>query len=294
MVIAKKALASLCAVAFSVTLVACGGTQGDTKAPATTQAAETAQTAQTAQTTAASQAAPQTPAKAKPSLTGSFKLAGGQFGDATMVGNIVETMDLQQMSVLVVNEDGTGKLGTEDEGAFTWTKTSDTTATVKPQNTDSTFSMSVDDEAVVSLVLENDGESATMFFSADGTIPSKPALDLSKATDVSAPADVVGDWKMSLIDYSGVDVYGDLVSFLKSTGTENAEEFVSLSLKEDGTATLSGETFKWSIKDGKAELVWGEGTTIGSTLALKKLDDKLVLQMAGDLASMNMSFVYSK
>jgi hypothetical protein len=99
---------------------------------------------------------------------------------------------------------------------------------------------------------------------------------------------------MSLIDYSGVNVYGDLVSYLKSTGTENAEEFVSLSMKEDGTATLSGETFKWSIKDGKVELVQGDGTAIGSTLALKKLDDKLVLQMTGALADMNMSFVYSK
>jgi hypothetical protein len=154
--------------------------------------------------------------------------------------------------------------------------------------------MSVDDEGVVSLVLENGGESATIYYSADGTIPSKPALDLSKATDVSAPADVIGDWKMSVIDYSGVNVYGDLVSFLKSTGTENAEEFVTLSMKEDGTATLSGTTFGWSIKDGKTELVEGDGSAIGSTLALKKLDDKLVLQLSGELASMNMSFVYSK
>lgn len=287
----KKAFALLSALALGVTLTACGG-GGDQGGSATTAAATT-----TAATTAATTTEPKTtaPATPAPSFEGTWKLAGVNSAGAIMTGNMVEMMDLGEMSTLTLNADGTGELGSTGEGTFKWTKESATKATAVPTgNAEFSFSLSCEEAGVIALDMSDGEVTMSMLFTADGTLPQYPVVDLTKATAITDAKDIVGDWKLSSMSYSGVMIYGDIQGFLKNSGMEDEGEITSLSLVADGSGKIGSTAASWKIENGVATFTEGDGSALASVSTMQRLGDQLVLQVGGAESSLGMAFIYSK
>ena len=312
----------LCACCLG--LAACGGS-GSSSAAASGSASASA-SASSASASASSASASASSSSAAVDYAGDWKFAGMEAdlgtGKITMVGDLEAIAsafgsDTSTMAFgLTLNADGTGKFVGGDESydvawvgndkgvTLTPAKGDDSasasaasasasaaseSASAESDNAFGNFGDSIDlvyADGVLSLTMDQDGQSATVYFSKDGKLPGATEIKAENAKPITSEADLIGEWKISGMNMMGLSIYGDddaLGAMMGSSGTDT-----SLTIEAGGKGTMSGSEFTYTVGADGAAMESG-----GITVPIKSLNGSLLLDMS-DAIGMPMVIAYSK
>lgn len=267
----KKQLTMLLAAALcasSITLGACGS-----PAPADNSAKTEATTTDEKKEEAVD------PAE---KFAGDWKLAYMEVNGVTMAGNLSQMFGDEQIPTLSIDKNGTGSMVLNDDaGTLTWKLVDDNSISIAMDESEDKKEIPVtydEQKAALSLTMEDDSMSGTLFFTADGTSKDVAAIDISQAKDIASVDEIAGDWKMSGAGMDGMFMYGDAdtIASISGGGFDPA-----LSITADGKITVNGSTLDITIDENGAS-VGAEGVSL---ISLKMLDDKLVMDISSVMGS---------
>lgn len=304
----KKYLALLCASVLCVCclgLAACGG-GGSSSAAASGSAS------------ASSASASSSSASAATNYAGDWKFAGMKAnmgtGEITMVGDLdtmasaFGTSSSSMQFGLTLKEDGTGSLVSGDSTyPVTWTENakgitlkdasgasaSAASASASAASAGATAAFggtgSVDlvyNDGVFEMPMEQDGQTATIFFSKDGKLPGATEITTANAKPITSEADLVGNWKFTGMSMMGLSIYGSADALNSLSGGSGVD--MNISFEAGGKGTLGGSEFTYTVDSSGAKMVSG-----GATVPISSLDGSLMIDMT-DILGMSVVMVFSK
>lgn len=267
----KKQLTMLLAAALcasSITLGACGS-----PAPADNSAKTEATTTDEKKEEAVD------PAE---KFVGDWKLAYIEVNGVTMAGDLSQMFGDTEIPTLAIDKNGTGSMAlNDDEGTLTWKLVDDNSISIVMDNSEEKKEIPVtydEQKATLSLTMEDDSMSGTLFFTADGTSKDVVAIDISQAKDITSADEIAGEWKMSGAGMNGMFMYGDAETIASISGGDFDP---ALSITADGKITLNGSTLDITIDENGAS-VGVEGVSL---ISLKTYEDKLVMDISSVMGS---------
>lgn len=254
--------AVLCLIMAMAMLAGCGGsdTSGDQSGEAAAEAAE------------------EKAADPQEKFLGSWNMAAAEQDGIYMAGNFGEMLGMSDLGMLNISADGSGDitLGDEeaDKVAFTWTMKADDVITLKAEKeTDYTgeeIELTYGDEALA-MTMEQDGKTATAFFTHDGSYAGAKVIDMEKTDKITSKDELTGKWTMSGMQMMGITVYGDQEAMANMGSGETYVTF-----NDDGSVEMAATSGTWKIDDSGATLSASDIT--GSyTVPVKKMGDEIVL-----------------
>ena len=264
----SKRLALLWATLLCVcglTLAACGGTSKSGDAGASGGAAA------------------EKPADPSEKFLGEWKLAAIQTEGITVVGDFSIMMDTDAGVSLTLEKDGTGAMAFDDEsGTLSWKLVDDnsielTIAEEGEQDDDAPITVGETvkvtyEDGVLSLPMDDDDMQGTLLFSADGTVKKYPEIDTSTATEITSRNALVGEWKLTGMNFSGASMYGDADSIAAIVGESTDPTIV---VPKEGPVTLMGDEAELSVS--------GSGATVsvaGTSVPIKALGDDIIVDLS--------------
>ena len=292
--------------AFSLGLVACGGSSGSAAAPGEAKTEPEAV---------------EKVVDPSEKFLGTWKLAAAETNGIVFVGNFEMALQSADGIVATINEDGTGTLATGDDSSkFNWTLTSDDVMTITNAEadkadgdaaTDASDDAATDDAAtgeqseadeIISdtdsmtltykddaLILEPKDEEIKMLltFSKDGTLKDIKPIDYASATPVKETSELVGDWGLGGMSYNGATIYGDVETLGALTGIEG--DF-TMKVSEDGTAVMFGQPVSLVTEDGVVKVDPGNETN----LPLYMVEQGVIVHMTPGVEDTDVAILFTK
>ena len=251
----KKYLALLCATMLCVCclgLAACGGSSTGSAA---------ASSASASASESASSAAPANPAD---KFIGKWALVGAQQGSIVMTGDF-ESVFGQELDIsLTVDAAGTAKLVYNDQSIdCNWDLKDDNTIALTAanlENTDGTKLLAGEavnvtyDTTNDTLVMQDTETNAMLVFSQTGAIEGVLDITADNGTPITSKDALVGTWRICGLNMAGVMMYGEADDLAQYMGDSD----LSLVVKDDGTATIMGESITYTT-DSKGAVFDIEG-----------------------------------
>ena len=134
--------------------------------------------------------------------------------------------------------------------------------------------------------MAGEGQSATLIFTQDGTIPGAMVIDSANATPITSEADLIGEWKLSGMNFMGMSAYGDSDAIAQMAGGAD----MSLKFEEGGKCTMSGEEVAYTVSADGAAIAQG-----GVEIPIKALDGNIIIDASAATGlDMTMIMLYSK
>lgn len=187
-------------------------------------------------------------------FTGEWKLAALKMDDLTMAGDFSQVLGSSEGSVIVLNEDGTGTFDLAGNAAdVTWKVTGQRAASIVVTGEEGSGEVkAIVKDGVMSLRMESDqASSSTLLYSHDGIIESAPRISAADATPITSLDGLVGEWKIAGNVASGMTATGPPKSLSALMGQSDP---INMTIEEDGTTTILGDTVEVVITDDGAVL----------------------------------------
>ena len=141
-------------------------------------------------------------------------------------------------------------------------------------------------DGVLSTTMEQDGQSATIYFSKDGKLPGATEIVAENAKPITNEADLIGDWKFSGMNLLGLSIYGDAETLNALAGSSGTD--MSMTFQAGGKGTTGGNEFTYTVgADGAAM------ESNGTKVPLKNLDGSLLIDMSEQVGA-PMIMVFTK
>lgn len=195
---------------------------------------------------------------------------------------------------LTINADGTGEMTLgEQPGSFKWTASGDDTIVLTPivdgAESDATVTVTSKDDALF-MDMEQDGQSATIIFTHDGTYEGAKLINMAEATPITSEAELIGTWKLVGMDMMGISIYGDADSLGNMMG---AEADATITFEEGGVATSSTGTDSWAVSaDGATYTTKGLSGEV--VCPVMKLGDEIAIDASETMGGMEFIMVLAK
>ena len=234
-------------------------------------------------------------------FVGEWKMAAMQFQGMTVVGEFSKILDTDATMNLTLSEDGTGSMTmNEDEASLTWELVDDETAALTVVREESGDEGSDDLESVVSeddtlnityqddgllLELKDEETEGSVLFTTDGTAPAYPVLSIDDATAITSADDLVGEWKLTGMNFFGATMYGEAETLAEMVG-DSAD--TTLVISEDGNAKIMGEDVTWSVGEEGATIDFG-----GTEVSLVSLGEGVAIDF-NEVIGMDMVLLFTK
>ena len=300
----KKWFSLVCAAMLCtccLALAACGGSSSGSGSAATSGSAAASEASASEEASAPAEVVDPTAA-----YIGDWQLAGAESQGMTIAGDFGTMLGADNIKI-TLNEGGTGSTTYgETTRNFTWAEdgqgialtmeaadeasaSAESASAEASESAESASAESASAESAAetaqtptSFVLEGDvltgtiesnGDTVKMLFTRDGKLAGTPDISSASATPITDAAALVGDWKLSGMNMMGVMMYGDADNLATMAGGVD----MSMSFKDDGTCTMSGEDATYSVDADGAFIESG-----GMKIPVMALGDNLVIDM-GDL-----------
>jgi hypothetical protein len=274
----KKYLAMLCATMLCVcclALAACGGSSSSSAAASGSASAS-------ASASASSSAAQAT-------FVGDWKLAAIEYENIMMSGDFDAMFGDGMNMTLSIKEGGTGTMGFGgDTTNIKWTEKGADAISITPEATSEnpnpqTFDATLKDGAL-SMLMEQDSFSGTVFFTKDGTYAGATAISVDNAKPITSEDALVGTWNLIGMNMLGINMFGsgeDLSAMAGGTDT-------AITFEKGGKVTFMGESTTYTVGADGAAIAEGD-----LSVPIKALDNNILIDMS-DLLGMQMVMVFSK
>lgn len=236
---------------------------------------------------------------------GTWKLAAMQSQGLTIVGDFSMMFEEDTTMVLTLSEDGVGSMAfCDDEASLSWELVDDETIALtveqdqsEDQSEDedsdgvegivgdsSTINVSYQDDGLMMSMTDEDFE-GNILFTQDGTAAAYPVLAIEDGQPITSADDMVGEWKLTGMNYFGASMYGsadDLASLVGDAAD------TTLTISDDGTAVMMGSDVTWTVGDDGAAIDLG-----GLEVPVVSLNDGLAFDFSETLG-MSIVMLYTK